>query len=108
MKILPSQRQNALTLVEVIIVLGSIAILAALILPALSRARGGSNVNCVSNLKQVALSWLIWIHDHESSELPFRVSVTDGGTFGSADTLRNNAWWQYAFISNELSNPQVL
>jgi hypothetical protein len=36
------------------------------------------------------------------------VPVANGGTFGAADPLKNQAWWQYLIISNELNSPKVL
>src|SRR5438477_9348385 len=105
---LSPHRKSALTLVEVILLLGSVVILVALLLPAFARAKVGSHVNCMSNLKQVGLGWIVWVHDHESNEFPFRTPVANGGTFGSTDPLRNNAWWQFSFISNEVNSPRVL
>jgi hypothetical protein len=109
MNISLAQRKNALTLIEAVIVLGLIVILAALVLPAFHTHRGyGNRAYCVSNIKQVGLAWLLWINDHESSQLPFRVPVTNGGTFGSMDPLRNTAWWQYSILSNQMNGPEIL
>jgi len=110
MKTSPTRRQDALTLLEALFVLGIVLILAALLLPALSgaRRRGGPHVNCVSNLKQVGLAWLTWVHDNNGGELPFRTPVARQGTMGSTDPLRNNAWWQFSILSNELTTPKVL
>jgi len=105
------RRNSAVTLIEIILVLGTFAILAALLLPALARAgsrTGHRTLNCVSNLKQIGLGWLTWMHDHEFGELPFRVQVANGGTLGSTDTLKNNAWFQFSAISNELNSPKIL
>jgi hypothetical protein len=59
-------------------------------------------------MKQIGVAWLTWVHDHESTEFPFRTSVADEGTMGSPSSLKNNAWWQFAVISNELQSPSVL
>jgi hypothetical protein len=78
-------------------------------LPALAKAKAkASQINCVSNLKQVGLAWLTWLHDHETGNLPFRTDVSDEGTMGTASGLKNNAWWQFQVISNELNSPKVL
>src|SRR6266436_8684658 len=109
MRISANQRTKALTLIEVVIVLGLLVILAALLLPALYVPRSRSpQVNCVFNLKQVGLAWLLWVNDQQSGQLPFRVPVANGGTFGNTDLRRNNAWWQYSILSNELSSPKTL
>src|SRR5262245_3473959 len=103
------QQQSALTLIDVLVVIVCLFVLVALLLPALAASFShAAQVNCVSNLKQVGLGWLVWIHDHESGNLPFRVSVTNGGTFGTANPAKNEAWWQYCVISNALGSPKVL
>lgn len=109
-KISPLHRNRALTLIELVIVLALIWILAALLLPLLIPRPSGPRFrsNCMGNLKQVGLAWLVWAHDHETGDFPFRTAVTNGGTMGSTDPLRNNAWWQYAFLSNELGSPRTL
>jgi len=101
-------RKNAATLIEVILVLVTFVILAALLLPALSHTGSHRTIHCVSNLKQIGLGWLTWMHDHEFGELPFRVQVANGGTLGSTDALKNNAWFQFSVISNELNSPTIL
>src|SRR4051812_35099300 len=109
MKTTPHLRKLAFTLIELLVVIAIIAILAALLLPALAKAKSkAAQINCVSNLKQVGLAWLTWMHDHESGNLPFRVPVADEGTFGTASGLKNNAWWQFQVISNELNSPKAL
>jgi len=101
-------RKNAATLIEVILVLVTFVILAALLLPALSHTGSHRTIHCVSNLKQIGLGWLTWMHDHDIGEFPFRVPVANGGTMGSADPLKNSAWFQFSVISNELNSPRML
>ena len=121
MKTNRSLNKIAFTLIELLVVIAIIAILAALLLPALAKAKAkAAQANCVNNLKQVGLGWIQWVHDHEKDNLPFRVPAANEGTFlgspavfGNATWpggggLINNAWFQYAWISNELSNPSVL
>jgi len=51
------------TLIELLVVIAIIAILAALLLPALSRAKG-QGVHCLNNLRQLDLGWLMYAHDN--------------------------------------------
>ena len=99
------QRNHALTVFEVLVILSVLAILLAVFLPALTYHRGGQRINCVNNLKQIGLSFRIWAGDN-NDKYPFEVSVTNGGTMELNDG--RNTWINFFVMSNELSTPKIV
>jgi len=83
-----------------------LAIMVALLLPAMSKAKArSSRINCVNNLKQVGLSFRQWALDN-NDEFPMRVSITNGGAMEW--TQQGIAWRVFQVMSNELNTPKVL
>jgi prepilin-type N-terminal cleavage/methylation domain-containing protein/prepilin-type processing-associated H-X9-DG protein len=113
-----SQGRYAFTLIELLVVIAIIAILAAMLLPVLAAAkRRAQRINCVSNLKQINLSFRIWEGDNNNL-YPMAVSTSAGGaeeSVGSNFHPITPATYPpqgltnvFCVMSNELSTPKIL
>lgn len=96
-----------MTLTEVLVVTVVLAVLVVVLLPAFiaDRPSHAPRINCVSNLKEIGLAFMMWAGDH-NDKYPIEISVADGGTMELAAT--GNVLATFQIMSNELSTPKVL
>src|SRR5208337_3348822 len=91
------------TLIELLVVIAIIAILAALLLPALSKARGrAEGISCLNNTRQLALAWQLYADDHDEF-LPYNLGMNGSSFRTNLNWVNNVMTWDLSSDNTNLA-----
>lgn len=89
-----ARAKNSFTLIELLVVISIVSLLIAILLPALSKARlAAYNVKCLSNLKQIGITFVAYGADFGDSYIPPRAK--GGYPMAGWGDYRGRTWDEY-------------
>jgi competence protein ComGC len=102
-------KRLAFTRIELLAVCAALALLALAVAPAVATNKADSErATCFNNLRLIGRSVQMWTGDH-NQQIPCRTPVADGGLLPPVGMVRaGNAWFEFAFLSNQLVTPRIL
>ena len=100
----PGLQRQGFTLVELLIVIAVIAVLAALLLPVLGKAKEqGRSTACLSNLRQIGVALQIYVHENNN-----RMPVMYDALLSTNGTPATNLATIDLVLTNHLGSPRIL
>jgi prepilin-type N-terminal cleavage/methylation domain-containing protein len=100
--------RRAFTLIELLVVIAVIAILMAILMPALQRARGqGQRAACLSNCKQLGLAWTMYADENDDKIVNGAAGFSNLVNTTWASHANEKAWVEQCWASDYGSGGQM-
>ena len=109
----PTSAARAFTVLELLCVVAIIAILAAILLPAVSQAKGrAKRLACVAQLHQTGIAFSSFAHEHDG-KFPMAVPASAGGSLEFAQpaygtTNDSSSFHHFQPLADELRTPRIV
>ena len=101
------KKQNGFTLVELLVVISIIAMLLAVLMPALRKVKQSARqVFCQSQLKQLTVAWILYLNENDQNFFQRQnANLNYGGWRGIKGAVPTTAWPNYRPLNPYLSLP---